>query len=141
MGKNCLTSRSKCYLILGDHESALKDAEDALKEDPKFIKGLFAKAEALYQKGDFEFALVFFHRGRKVCCLGFGVWVVSTHSVFLEGSARASGFSVDCIRPRTVHSSCPLHTLASTRDGRLSCWCLEMPGGHFKFHWAPRHSA
>ena len=29
-------------------------------------QGLFAKAEALYVRGDFEFALVFYHRGNKV---------------------------------------------------------------------------
>lgn len=31
-----------------------------------FIKGVYAKAEALYAKGDFEFALVYYHRGNKL---------------------------------------------------------------------------
>ena len=31
-----------------------------------FLKGLYQKAEALYTMGDLEFALVFYHRGRKL---------------------------------------------------------------------------
>ena len=30
------------------------------------LQGLFQKAEALYQMGDFEYALVFYHRGHKL---------------------------------------------------------------------------
>ncbi|XP_028675435.2 outer dynein arm-docking complex subunit 4 [Erpetoichthys calabaricus] len=59
----CLVARSKCYLKMGDPESALKDAESSLKDDKEFFKGLYQKAEALYAMGDFEFALVFYHRG------------------------------------------------------------------------------
>eukprot|EP00047_Mylnosiga_fluctuans_P004257 m.233489 g.233489 ORF g.233489 m.233489 type:complete len:495 (+) comp12523_c0_seq1:145-1629(+) len=66
VGRVCLCSRSRCYLQIGDHEAALKDAEAALKDDKTFIKGIFAKAEALYFKGDFEFSLVFYHRGNKL---------------------------------------------------------------------------
>uniref|UniRef100_A0A8B9LEM1 Outer dynein arm-docking complex subunit 4 n=1 Tax=Astyanax mexicanus TaxID=7994 RepID=A0A8B9LEM1_ASTMX len=64
--KNCLVARSKCYVKLGDSENALKDAEASLKEDKKFFKGLYQKAEALYTKGEFEFALIFYHRGHKL---------------------------------------------------------------------------
>ena len=32
----------------------------------KFCQGLYQKAEALYQMGDFEYALVFYHRGHKL---------------------------------------------------------------------------
>lgn len=66
IGRNCLCARSSCYLHVGNHELALKDAEAALKDDKSFIKGIFAKAEALYFKGDFEFSLVFYHRGNKL---------------------------------------------------------------------------
>lgn len=66
IGRNCLCARSGCYLHVGNHEAALADAELALKDDKNFIKGIFAKAEALYFKGDFEFALVYFHRGNKL---------------------------------------------------------------------------
>lgn len=64
--KNCLVSRAKCYLMLGDATSALSDAEAALKEDKSFFRGLYQKAEALYLMGDFEFALVYYHRGNKI---------------------------------------------------------------------------
>ncbi|KAG8446675.1 hypothetical protein GDO86_014215 [Hymenochirus boettgeri] len=64
--KICLIARSKCFLKLGDPESALKDAETSLETDQDFFKGLYQKAEALYAMGDFEFALVHYHRGNKL---------------------------------------------------------------------------
>ncbi|XP_068023127.1 outer dynein arm-docking complex subunit 4 [Melanerpes formicivorus] len=64
--KHCLVARSKCYLRLGDTENALKDAEASLQSDKTFSKGLYQKAEALYTMGDFEFALVLYHRGRSL---------------------------------------------------------------------------
>eukprot|EP00126_Sphaerothecum_destruens_P004683 Sdes_comp18327_c0_seq1m8051 len=64
--KNCLVARSKCHLQIGDNDAALADAETSLKDTPEYTKGLFQKAEALYAKGDFEYALVFYHRGHKL---------------------------------------------------------------------------
>ncbi|NXN18191.1 TTC25 protein, partial [Indicator maculatus] len=64
--KHCLVNRSKCYLRLGNTENALKDAEASLQSDKTFSKGLYQKAEALYTMGDFEFALVFYHRGHRL---------------------------------------------------------------------------
>ncbi len=59
-------ARSKCYLQLGNTEEALKDVEYAMKEDKKYHKGLYQKAEVLYSMGEFEHALMFYHRGRKI---------------------------------------------------------------------------
>ena len=59
-------SRSKCYLHLGNTALALKDSEDSLKENEKYHKGLYQKAEVLYAMGNFENALVFYHRGHKI---------------------------------------------------------------------------
>nr|XP_047909122.1 outer dynein arm-docking complex subunit 4 isoform X3 [Anser cygnoides] len=64
--KHCLVARSKCYLRLGDTENSLKDAEASLQNDKTFSKGLYQKAETLYTMGDFEFALVFYHRGYRL---------------------------------------------------------------------------
>nr|XP_045015746.1 outer dynein arm-docking complex subunit 4 isoform X2 [Jaculus jaculus] len=64
--KNCLVARSKCFLKMGDLEKSLKDAEASLQSDPTFCKGILQKAETLYTMGDFEFALVFYHRGYKL---------------------------------------------------------------------------
>ncbi|XP_063107633.1 outer dynein arm-docking complex subunit 4 isoform X2 [Cavia porcellus] len=64
--KNCLVARSKCYLKMGDLAKSLKDAEASLQSDPTFCKGILQKAETLYTMGDFEFALVFYHRGYKL---------------------------------------------------------------------------
>ncbi|XP_027949888.1 tetratricopeptide repeat protein 25 isoform X2 [Eumetopias jubatus] len=64
--KNCLVARSKCFLKMGELEKSLKDAEASLQSDPTFCKGILQKAETLYTMGDFEFALVFYHRGYKL---------------------------------------------------------------------------
>ncbi|XP_061604842.1 outer dynein arm-docking complex subunit 4 isoform X6 [Phyllopteryx taeniolatus] len=64
--KYCFVGRSKCYLRMGQYEKALRDAEASLQEDESFFKGLYQKAEALYCMGEFEFALVFYHRGLKL---------------------------------------------------------------------------
>ncbi|KAL4228994.1 Tetratricopeptide repeat protein 25 [Mactra antiquata] len=64
--KNCLVCRSRCHLQLGDMQSALTDAEASLEEDKEFHKGIYQKAQAYYYQGDFEMALVFYHRGLKL---------------------------------------------------------------------------
>ncbi|BFZ08330.1 hypothetical protein BsWGS_11369 [Bradybaena similaris] len=62
----CLVNRSQCYLMLGNNAGALKDAEASLVEDKNYYKGMFQKAEALFNQGDFEMALVYYHRGHNV---------------------------------------------------------------------------
>ncbi|XP_054283506.1 outer dynein arm-docking complex subunit 4-like [Macrosteles quadrilineatus] len=64
--KNALVARSKCYLLLGEPNLALKDAETALASDKSFVKGILQKAEALYHLGDFEHALMYYHRGLRI---------------------------------------------------------------------------
>lgn len=64
--KACLVARSRCYLSLGDAAAALKDAEDSLVDNKTYHKGLYQKAEVLYAMGDFEHALMFYHRGHNV---------------------------------------------------------------------------
>ncbi|BFZ01390.1 hypothetical protein BsWGS_04429 [Bradybaena similaris] len=67
--KTCLVIRAKCHLMLGNSDQALADANAALDQDEdckRDIRALNMKAEALYQKGDFESALVFYHRGNKL---------------------------------------------------------------------------
>ncbi|XP_076374178.1 outer dynein arm-docking complex subunit 4-like isoform X2 [Tachypleus tridentatus] len=64
--KDCLIARSKCYLQLGNSEAALRDAETALGEDKDCVRALYQKAEALFTMGNFEYALVFYHRGHKL---------------------------------------------------------------------------
>lgn len=59
-------NRSKCYLAMGEAEKALSDAEESLKNDQDYHRGIYQKAEALYSLGQFEFALVFYHRGQKL---------------------------------------------------------------------------
>ncbi|KAB0791815.1 hypothetical protein PPYR_03615 [Photinus pyralis] len=64
--KNCLVARSKCYLLLGQPESGLKDAEAALAVDKNFMKGIYQKAESLYYLGDFEHSLMYHYRGLRI---------------------------------------------------------------------------
>lgn len=64
--KSCLVARSKCYLQIGDPQSALNDADECIKNDKNYHKGLYQRAEALYQMGHFEHGLIFFHRGHRL---------------------------------------------------------------------------
>ncbi|GLG95724.1 Tetratricopeptide repeat protein 25 [Gryllus bimaculatus] len=64
--RNALVARARCYLLLGQPQLALQDAETALRPDKTFIKAIFQKAEALYHLGDFEHSLVFYHRGLRL---------------------------------------------------------------------------
>ena len=59
-------SRSRCYLAMGEADKALDDAEHSLKNNESYHRGIYQKAEALYSLGQFEFALVFYHRGQKL---------------------------------------------------------------------------
>ncbi|KAI8854351.1 hypothetical protein BC829DRAFT_223041 [Chytridium lagenaria] len=63
--KHCLVARSQCYIQIGAADAALADADAALKEFPDYFKAILQKAEALYAKGDFELALMHFHRGNR----------------------------------------------------------------------------
>ncbi|CAG5118865.1 unnamed protein product [Candidula unifasciata] len=60
-----LVFRSRCHLLLGDINKASQDAEAALNENKTYYLSIFQKAEVLFNKGDFEMALVFYHRGNK----------------------------------------------------------------------------
>jgi tetratricopeptide repeat protein 25 len=64
--KIALVERAACNLKIGRSDLALADAEESLKDDKEYTKGLYQKAEALYAMGEFELSLVFFHRGKKL---------------------------------------------------------------------------
>ncbi|XP_049947779.1 outer dynein arm-docking complex subunit 4-like [Schistocerca serialis cubense] len=84
--KGALVARSKCYLLLGQPQLALQDAEAALRVQPvdpentprpptyaevkksEIVRcsAIFQKAEALYQLGDFEHSLMYHHRGLRL---------------------------------------------------------------------------
>ncbi|XP_024127925.1 tetratricopeptide repeat protein 25 isoform X2 [Oryzias melastigma] len=64
--KECLIGRSNCYLNTGQLQNALKDAELSLKSDKAFPEGVYQKAKALFYMGEFEFSLVFYHRGQRI---------------------------------------------------------------------------
>ncbi|KAJ3204455.1 Tetratricopeptide repeat protein 25 [Clydaea vesicula] len=69
---NCLILRSHCRLSSGDAAGGLEDAERALLEcsfsqttATNYACALLARAEALYYSGDFEKALLDFHKGER----------------------------------------------------------------------------
>ncbi|KAJ3121471.1 Tetratricopeptide repeat protein 25 [Nowakowskiella sp. JEL0407] len=64
--KHCLVSRSKCFIQIGSPELALQDANACLLTDPEYFKGIYQKAESLYAMGDFEIALMYYHRGTQL---------------------------------------------------------------------------
>jgi len=61
--KSALVARSQCHLKLGDAAAALKDAEASFDSEDTYIQGLYQFAEALFNLGQFEQALIAFHRG------------------------------------------------------------------------------
>ena len=60
-------ARSKCFLKLGLIEEAVEDASQALEISKFSIPAMKAKANAMYQFGEFEQALVQYERGLRVC--------------------------------------------------------------------------
>lgn len=58
----CLIARSRCYVLIGQPAKALGDAMKAMDVGGG-SRGLWMKAEAMYAQGDFELALLNFHRG------------------------------------------------------------------------------
>ncbi|TPX57336.1 hypothetical protein PhCBS80983_g03918 [Powellomyces hirtus] len=58
-----LATRSRCYILQGNDDLALADAHGALKSDPHSSKAQCALADALFNRGDFEEALLMYHRG------------------------------------------------------------------------------
>ena len=64
--KAALVARSQCHLKLGDAVSALKDAETTCDSQETYIMGLYQYAEALYNLGQFEKALIAYHRGYRL---------------------------------------------------------------------------
>ncbi|KAJ3178344.1 Tetratricopeptide repeat protein 25 [Geranomyces variabilis] len=58
-----LAARARCHVLRGDQISALADANAALAADPDSWKALHVKADALFDNGDFENALLCCHRG------------------------------------------------------------------------------
>jgi len=61
-----LVARSQCFLKLGDAGAALKDAKASCETRNNFMMGVYQCAEALYNLGDFETALIAFHRGYRL---------------------------------------------------------------------------
>ena len=59
-------TRGKCLLKVRLYEEACDDAEEVLKIEPKHAEALLIKAEGKYHIGNFENALVCYHRGKFV---------------------------------------------------------------------------
>jgi len=125
--ENAMThvQRAKCYLAMGDAQASLEDSDQSLKIKGNFHRGIYQKAEALYSLGDFEFALVNYHRGQKLRPelneFRLGVQkareaivnsVGTPKSVNLKESLRASGAGE---HGRTGHRG----TMAGGKDGRM----------------------
>ncbi|KAJ3158161.1 Tetratricopeptide repeat protein 25 [Geranomyces michiganensis] len=58
-----LAARARCHILREDSISALVDANAALAVDADNWKALHAKGDALFNSGDFENALLCYHRG------------------------------------------------------------------------------
>ncbi|KAJ3124768.1 Tetratricopeptide repeat protein 25 [Physocladia obscura] len=62
---DCLVNRARCFMMQGDSVASLEDVNKVLEQSPSFIRAVYQKAETLYSRGDFEDALVLFHRGAR----------------------------------------------------------------------------
>ena len=58
-----LLCRARCRIFTGDILGALNDSDSALKLNENSLKATLCKADVLFTKGDFEMALVWYHRG------------------------------------------------------------------------------
>eukprot|EP00771_Trimastix_marina_P001393 gnl/Trimastix_PCT/2465.p1 GENE.gnl/Trimastix_PCT/2465~~gnl/Trimastix_PCT/2465.p1 ORF type:complete len:936 (+),score=168.46 gnl/Trimastix_PCT/2465:46-2853(+) len=64
--RHLLLFRAKTYTHMGHTELALQDVDAVLNLKKNWYKALHQKAETLFAAGDFEFALVHYHRAQKV---------------------------------------------------------------------------
>lgn len=56
--QHILLNRSQCRVIIGDNHGSDSDANILLEKDPKNLKAILCKANALFALGDFEMAMV-----------------------------------------------------------------------------------
>lgn len=54
---------SSCYLKLNDVESAMKEAEECIKLQPKWSRGYYRKGMVLFEKKEFVDAATTFYQG------------------------------------------------------------------------------
>jgi tetratricopeptide (TPR) repeat protein len=64
--QSILVQRANCYIQVGQPEDALRDVDVVLRDSPTNPHAIRTKAEAYFSMGEFEFALVFFQRGRAI---------------------------------------------------------------------------
>jgi tetratricopeptide (TPR) repeat protein len=64
--QSVLIDRANCYIQVGQPEDALRDVDHVLHDHPESPQAILTKAEAYFSMGEFEFALVFFQRGRSI---------------------------------------------------------------------------
>ncbi|XP_023345648.1 tetratricopeptide repeat protein 25 isoform X2 [Eurytemora carolleeae] len=57
-----LIERGRCLVQLSQPTQALKDVDPVLKDNPSSPLALSVKADAMYHLGDFEHALLYYHR-------------------------------------------------------------------------------
>merc|ERR1712062_532750 len=104
--------RSKCFLAMGNAESALEDAEHSLKGNKDYHRGIYQKAEALYSLGNFEFALVNYHRGNKLRP------ELSEFRLGVQKAKEAIQFSVGTPKSVNLRESVQ-HSATKTAENRL----------------------
>ena len=118
---NTFVQRSKCYLAMGNAESALEDAEHSLKGNKDYHRGIYQKAEALYSLGNFEFALVNYHRGNKLRP------ELAEFRLGVQKAKEAIQFSVGTPKSVNLRESLNVNAKSNNsrntqKDGRIESW-------------------
>ncbi|KAJ3207300.1 Tetratricopeptide repeat protein 25 [Dinochytrium kinnereticum] len=125
--KHCLVARSQCYIQIGAADQALCDADAALKEFPDYFKAILQKAEALYAKGDFELALMHFHRGNRQRpeLDEFRVGIQKAREAIENSIGHPTDFKIQAV----PHSSKPPITGTTPNNVSPSCNPAAVNGG------------
>lgn len=107
---NVLIDRANCYIQIGQPEDGLKDIDTVLKEQPNNPRAILTKAEAYFSMGEFEFALVFFQRGKSIR---------KDISAFRDGITKCKSAILDSINGENLFQANPNYAVSRPRKALI----------------------
>lgn len=107
---NVLIDRANCHIQVGEPEDALKDIDAVLKEQPNNPRAILTKAEAYFSMGEFEFALVFFQRGKSIR---------KDISAFRDGITKCKSAILDSINGENLFQANPNYSASRPRKALI----------------------
>ncbi|XP_071746718.1 uncharacterized protein [Lepeophtheirus salmonis] len=97
---NLKVMKSNCFVKMALYDQANDCASEALEVDPNCVRGILAKAEAMYQLGNFEHALKYFYRGLQLRpeLNSFVVGIRKSRDAISNCLSRKFGFNFDSMK-------------------------------------------